>query len=50
MRLRVMDTAAFALCADNKVPVVRVFMLDEPDNILKVLSGDDMGTTLTSEK
>ncbi|MBR6524778.1 MAG: UMP kinase [Clostridia bacterium] len=50
MRLRVMDTAAFALCADNKVPVVRVFMLDEPDNILKVLDGDDMGTTLTSEK
>ena len=49
MRLRVMDTAAFALCADNKVPVVRVFMLDEPENIIKVLSGDDMGTTLTPE-
>ena len=49
MRLRVMDTAAFALCAENRVPVVRVFGLDEPENILKVLQGDDMGTVLYSE-
>ncbi len=49
MRLRVMDTAAFALCADNKVPVVRVFKLDDPESIVKVLSGDPMGTTLTPQ-
>ncbi len=47
MRLRVMDAAAFALCAENKVPVVRVFKLDDPQSILKVLAGDPMGTTLT---
>lgn len=49
MRLRVMDTAAFALLAENKVPAVRVFGLDAPENILKVLRGDMMGTVLYSE-
>ena len=50
MRLKVMDAAAFALCAENKVPVVRVFGLFEPEAILKVLDGDPMGTVLTPEK
>ncbi len=50
MRLKVMDAAAFALCAENKVPVVRVFGLFEPEAILKVLDGDDMGTVLKPEK
>ncbi len=42
--LKVMDAAAFALCADNKIPMVRVFGLDDPENLLKVLEGDPMGT------
>ena len=46
MRLKVMDSAAFALCAENKVPVVRVFGLFEPEAILEVLAGDEMGTVL----
>ena len=46
MRLHVMDSAAFALCAENKVPIVRVFGLFEPEMILDVLSGDDTGTVL----
>lgn len=49
MHLRVMDTAAFALCADNRVPAVRVFGLAEPENILDVLEGNDMGTVLYPE-
>ncbi len=49
MRLRVMDTAAFALCAENKVPVVRVFGLFDPKSILDVLEGDNMGTVLYPE-
>ena len=49
MRLKVMDAAAFALCAENKVPVVRVFGLFEPESILKVLDGDDTGTVLHPE-
>lgn len=42
--LKVMDASAFALCAENSVPMVRVFGLDEPENLLKVLQGNDMGT------
>ncbi len=49
MRLKVMDAAAFSLCAENKVPIVRVFGLFEPESILKVLDGDDMGTVLRPE-
>lgn len=42
--LKVMDAAAFALCAENAVPMVRVFGLDKPENLVSVLEGDDMGT------
>ena len=42
--LKVMDAAAFALCAENKVPMVRVFGLDDPENLIRVLEGDPMGT------
>lgn len=42
--LKVMDAAAFAICAENKVPVVRVFGLDDPDNLIAVLQGSDIGT------
>lgn len=47
--LRVMDQSAFCICRDQHLSEVRVFKLDEPENILKVLDGDDMGTTLTPE-
>jgi uridylate kinase len=46
LHLKVMDTAAFSLCAENKVPVVRVFSLSEPENILEVIYGGNIGTTL----
>ena len=42
--LKVMDAAAFALCAENKVPMLRVFGLDNPDNLIRVLEGSDIGT------
>lgn len=42
--LKVMDAAAFALCAENNVPMVRVFGLDNPKNLIAVLEGSDMGT------
>lgn len=44
--LKVMDAAAFALCAENNVPMVRLFSLAQPENILEVLHGSDMGTFL----
>ena len=42
--LKVMDAAAFALCAEQGLPMVRVFGLDDPKNLIRVLEGDDMGT------
>ncbi len=45
-QLKVMDATAFQLCAEQKVPAVRVFGLSEPENILKVIAGDPMGTVL----
>lgn len=44
--LKVMDAAAFAICAEQKVPVVRVFGLDHPDNLVRVLEGDPIGTVV----
>ena len=46
MGLRVMDTAAFAMLNDQKIPAVRVFGLSEPENVLKVIDGDPCGTVL----
>ena len=45
-QLKVMDATAFQLCAEQHVPAVRVFGLSEPENILKVIAGDPMGTVL----
>ena len=42
--LKVMDASAFALCAENKVPMVRVFGLDDPENLIRVLEGSGIGT------
>lgn len=44
--LKVMDASAFIMLRDNKVPMVRVFGLEPPENVLKVLDGDLMGTVL----
>lgn len=42
--LRVMDAAAITICMENKVPSVRVFALSDPENIIRVMEGDGMGT------
>ena len=44
MNLKVMDAAAFALCAENRIPMVRMFGLDDPRNLIRVLEGSDIGT------
>ncbi len=45
-RLKVMDTAAFAMLTEQAIPTVRVFGLAQPEDILKVLEGDSCGTVL----
>ena len=42
--LRVMDPSAFQLCKEQKVPVIRVFNMDDLDNILRAARGEDIGT------
>jgi uridylate kinase len=41
--LKVMDMTAFTLCKENNLPII-VFDMDTPGNLLKVLSGDQVGT------
>ena len=44
--LGVMDTTAATLCMDNNIPLL-VFGLDEPENIVKVLCGENIGTIVS---
>ena len=46
MGLKVMDTSAFQMCQDQKIPVIRVFNMDDLDNILRVARGEDIGTVV----
>ncbi len=43
--LQVMDTTAAALCMDNGLPIL-VFSLDDPDNIVKAVCGENVGTVV----
>lgn len=44
--LKVMDTAAFQLCLDQRIPEIRVFNMDDLDNILRVAKGEAIGTVV----
>lgn len=41
--LGVMDSTAASLCKDNKIPI-HVFSLNEPDNVIKAICGEKIGT------
>jgi uridylate kinase len=44
--LRVMDSTAFSLCMDNKMPII-VFDLFRPHNLKRVVMGERVGTMVT---
>ena len=44
--LAVMDSTATSLAMDNDIPVI-VFALAEPENIVRVLQGEKLGTTVS---
>ena len=44
--LKVMDQTAFQLLMDRGVKELRVFHMDDPENILRVVRGEDLGTTV----
>lgn len=46
--LGVMDGTAAAMCRDNNIPVL-VFSLDDPDNIVRAISGENIGTIVKEE-
>jgi len=41
--LKVMDSTATALCKDNNIPLL-VFAISEPENIVKAIKGEKVGT------
>ena len=41
--LHVMDSTAASLCMDNKLPIL-VFNLNDPENIVRAVSGENAGT------
>ena len=43
--LRVMDLTAVSLCRENSLPMV-VFNMDTPDNLVKLVSGGNVGTLI----
>jgi uridylate kinase len=47
MQLKVMDSTAFTLCMDNKMPII-VFDLFKPHNLKRVVLGEKVGTLVTA--
>jgi len=45
-RLRVMDTTAFSLCMDNRMPII-VFDFFQPHSVRRVVLGEPIGTIVT---
>lgn len=46
-QLKVMDSTAFSLCMDNKMPII-VFDFFKPHNIKRVVMGEEVGTLVTN--
>ncbi len=43
--LKVMDSTAATLCMDNQIPIL-VFNLNDPQNIVRAVSGENIGTVV----
>lgn len=43
--LKIMDSTAFALCKDNKMPII-VFDVNKKGNLTKLVTGEDVGTVV----
>ena len=44
--LKIMDTTAFTLCQENKVPII-VFDMNKADNLLNLIEGHSVGTLIS---
>jgi uridylate kinase len=45
--LRIMDLTAVSLCQENNLPMI-VFNMDVPDNLLKLVKGEEVGTLINN--
>lgn len=46
---KVMDMTAFTMCKENDIPII-VFDVTTPGNLLKVVLGEEIGTTVSNEE
>jgi uridylate kinase len=46
-RLNVMDATAIVMCRDHQLPL-RVFNLNQPGQLLRIVNGEDLGTLVTN--
>ena len=47
-KLAVMDTTALVMCRDNDIPI-RVFNMNQPQALMGIVNGEDIGTTVGKE-
>jgi uridylate kinase len=47
-KLNVMDATAIVMCRDNRLPL-RVFNLNNPGDLTRIVRGADLGTLVTCE-
>ena len=47
--LRIMDLTAISLCQENDLPMI-VFNMDVPDNLLRLVRGEEVGTLITHQQ
>lgn len=47
-KINVMDTTATSLCMNNDIPII-VFDINKKGNLLKVINGEDIGTTVSND-
>ena len=47
-QLKIMDQTAFTLCRENKMPII-VFDMNKKGNLMKIISGDNPGTLISSQ-
>ena len=48
-RLGVMDSTATSLCMDNDIPIL-VFGINDPENVIRAIKGEKIGTMVDSNK
>ena len=49
LQLQVMDTTAFSLCQQNRLPII-IFDLQGENSIIRVVQGEDIGTIVCNEE